>query len=155
MNLELVRKALGAVAFSIVAVALPSVAQADGACDPSQGPCILEPVEISGSCGAACVSTGFGGGWGIGGGGSGLIDMGNTAALTHAAAKAAAIKTIFTLCKSANESQYNWLSRQVQNCVTDAIAHWNATMILACKEVGTDLIPSAATDSLNPPPVQC
>ncbi len=116
MNLKLIRTALGTVAFSIVAVGLPSVAEADGSCDPSQGPCILEPVVISGGCGAGCVGTGFGGGWGLGGDGGGTDPWQSAAGSASSSTTDKAIKLIkkvIAACKKADESCGEWAARML------------------------------------------
>lgn len=116
MNLKLVRKTLGIVALSIFTVGLTSVVWADGCGGSDQAPCAIEPVEISGSCGAGCVGTGFGGGWGMGG------DSGGTDPWQSAAGSASSsttdkaiklVKKVSTACKKADESCGEWAARML------------------------------------------
>jgi hypothetical protein len=128
-----------------------TAAFADGSGDD---PWVVEPIIITGGgpsgdygCGVSCSAPGTGSNAGGGGGSPG--------AAVAAAQKALAIKTIYQSCQKAGESQYDWLARQVQNCITDALAHLNTPLVLGCKAAGEDLIPAAASGSLTPPPSQC
>ena len=73
-------------------------------------------------------------------------------AATH---KAEAINIIYGVCQRAGEDQYTWLTRQVQNCISNAMTRLNAALVLGCKAAGEDLIPTAANGALSPAPTQC
>lgn len=140
-----------------VATIFGTFAYADGCdygnCPGDNDPIVIELVTITGTswfsseCGTYCSYSNW------------AVDTSTGATLPAAAVaavhKAEAINIIYGACQRAGEDQYTWLTRQVQNCISNAMTRFNPALVLGCKAAGEDLIPAAANGNLSPPPPQC